>query len=152
MYKVYEFTKTTKEILILVMPNSESLFSVGLHCIGVIPPPKGEENDVDSNGWYWVHEQMFHGYNFVNDVKNITEKECEEFIGIKNYGSEPYFCTFDYNYYDENKDFKVGICSNSDGMIFRNSLQSIIKKLGLTHIEPNLIKVFVKRDRFAFND
>ena len=84
-YQIKDLLK--KDLLIVEMPNVETEMSIGLHCIGIKPPPIGKDAS-DTNGYYHVYTEMFHGFKLLGKPDEIKEEDAEELV-------EP----FDLSYY-----------------------------------------------------
>ena len=69
-------SKLKKELLIIELPTLETQISIGLHCIGIKPPPIGKEAS-DSNGFYHVYKEMFHGFKILGKPDEIKEDDLE---------------------------------------------------------------------------
>ena len=84
-----------KELLVIELPTAETKISIGLHCIGIKPPPIGKDAS-DINGYYHIYTEMFHGFKLLGSPDEIKEEDAEELVEI----SERYGCE-NYNKKDE---------------------------------------------------
>ena len=59
-----------KELLVIELPTAETKISIGLHCIGIKPPPIGKDAS-DINGYYHIYTEMFHGFKLLGSPDEI---------------------------------------------------------------------------------
>ena len=70
-----------KELLVIELPTAETKISIGLHCIGIKPPPIGKDAS-DINGYYHIYTEMFHGFKLLGSPDEIKEEDAEELVEI----------------------------------------------------------------------
>ena len=69
-----------KELLIIELPTAETKISIGLHCIGIKPPPIGKDAS-DINGYYHIYTEMFHGFKLLGSPDEIKEEDVKDLVG-----------------------------------------------------------------------
>lgn len=80
--KYIKFTYENDEYIVFDIPVGTTEVSPSNHCIGIKPVPLDikEGSTIDSNGWYHVYQNMFHGYNehITNNyvIEDMVEKYC----------------------------------------------------------------------------
>ena len=72
-------TSLKKELLVIELPTSETKISIGLHCIGIKPPPIGKDAS-DINGYYHIYTEMFHGFKLLGSPEEIKEEDARELV------------------------------------------------------------------------
>ena len=72
-------TSLKKELLVIELPTAETKISIGLHCIGIKPPPIGKDAS-DINGYYHIYTEMFHGFKLLGSPDEIKEEDAEELV------------------------------------------------------------------------
>ena len=88
-----------KELLVIELPTAETKISIGLHCIGIKPPPIGKDAS-DINGYYHIYTEMFHGFKLLGSPDEIKEEDVKDLVEkittrqYKNYGYVPHY--FEY--------------------------------------------------------
>jgi hypothetical protein len=68
-----------KELLVIELPTAETKISIGLHCIGIKPPPIGKDAS-DINGYYHIYTEMFHGFKLLGSPDEIKEEDARELV------------------------------------------------------------------------
>ena len=68
-----------KELLVIELPTAETKISIGLHCIGIKPPPIGKDAS-DINGYYHIYTEMFHGFKLLGSPYEIKEEDARELV------------------------------------------------------------------------
>ena len=85
-----------KELLVIELPTAETKISIGLHCIGIKPPPIGKDAS-DINGYYHIYTEMFHGFKLLGSPDEIKEEDVKDLVEkittrqYKNYGYVPHY-------------------------------------------------------------
>ena len=80
-----------KELLVIELPTAETKISIGLHCIGIKPPPIGKDAS-DINGYYHIYTEMFHGFKLLGSPDEIKDEDVKDLVEkittrqYKNYG------------------------------------------------------------------
>lgn len=92
-----------KELLVIELPTAETKISIGLHCIGIKPPPIGKDAS-DINGYYHIYTEMFHGFKLLGSPDEIKEEDVKDLVeqigegqtvkmdGFKNYKNKYLWC------------------------------------------------------------
>ena len=68
-----------KELLVIELPTAETKISIGLHCIGIKPPPIGKYAS-DINGYYHIYTEMFHGFKLLGKPYEIKEEDVLDLV------------------------------------------------------------------------
>ena len=68
-----------KELLVIELPTDETKISIGLHCIGIKPPPIGKDAS-DINGYYHIYTEMFHGFKLLGSRDEIKESDVVDLV------------------------------------------------------------------------
>ena len=74
-------TSLKKELLVIELPTAETKISIGLHCIGIKPPPIGKDAS-DINGYYHIYTEMFHGFKLLGSPDEIKEDNVRDLVEI----------------------------------------------------------------------
>ena len=106
-----------KELLVIELPTAETKISIGLHCIGIKPPPIGKYAS-DINGYYHIYTEMFHGFKLLGSPDEIKEEDVIDLVGEGFNISTNKKVFNDYN--DDCNCFKTAIES------FHSALESVI--------------------------
>ena len=69
-----------KELLVIELSTAETKISIGLHCIGIKPPPIGKDAS-DINGYYHIYTEMFHGFKLLGSPDEIKEEDVRDLVG-----------------------------------------------------------------------
>lgn len=70
-----------KELLVIELPTAETKISIGLHCIGIKPPPIGTDAS-DINGYYHIYTEMFHGFKLLGSPDEIKDEDVKGLVEI----------------------------------------------------------------------
>ena len=66
-------------LLAVELPEGNKEVSVGLHCIGIKPVPNGKEAS-DTNGYFHIYTEMFHGYKLLGKLTDLTDDDLHEIL------------------------------------------------------------------------
>lgn len=88
-----------KELLVIELPTAETKISIGLHCIGIKPPPIGKDAS-DINGYYHIYTEMFHGFKLLGKPDEIKEDEAKELVEETEMGVKLNSKKYKYRAYD----------------------------------------------------
>ena len=88
-----------KELLVIELPTAETKISIGLHCIGIKPPPIGKDAS-DINGYYHIYTEMFHGFKLLGSPDEIKEENARGLVEETEMGVKLNSKKYKYRAYD----------------------------------------------------
>ena len=97
-----------KELLVIELPTAETKISIGLHCIGIKPPPIGKDAS-DINGYYHIYTEMFHGFKLLGSPDKIKEENARGLVEETEMGVKLNSKKYKYRAYDSQLGYATAI-------------------------------------------
>lgn len=120
-----------KELLVIELPTTETKISIGLHCIGIKPPPIGKDAS-DINGYYHIYTEMFHGFKLLGSPDEIKEEDARDLVEETEMGVKLNSKKYKYRAYDSQLGYATAtesLLSALESEIYLN-VNPISKELG----------------------